>query len=166
MINIRKKLQILALVAGISLGGVAQVKADLNWKHYLGAMAGGATLLTWDIYRSIKKSRIKDLKNKYYNLRNFLLLSTREYIYLANIEIGLKNEILILEKSESLQKSKSPKLRGLIFRHNRLKTEIMKIIDSLRKIEIEMKNVLGLLKDLENTSSKEIDSRVTDIDVS
>jgi len=41
--NIRKKLQILALVAGISFVNVNQVRAELTWKHYLGA-AGAAGL--------------------------------------------------------------------------------------------------------------------------
>jgi len=41
--NIKKRLQILALVAGISLSCVTQVKAELTWKHYLGA-AGAAGL--------------------------------------------------------------------------------------------------------------------------
>ena len=43
MMNIKKRLQILALVAGISLSCVTQVKAELTWKHYLGA-AGAAGL--------------------------------------------------------------------------------------------------------------------------
>ncbi len=82
MINIRKKLQILALVAGISLGGIAQVKADLNWKHYLGA-AGAAGLAMAAYY-------------KHYNSEKSRLIREREKLFLDS-EV-LRNQVIEIQE--------------------------------------------------------------------